>query len=106
MCAVMLDTKGLFECTVKRNAATPRSPSATAAAARPPAGAHRTSAGGTVGVGGPCPLTIEADQTVTLSADPAAEWTPEQPEARTHAHTRTRACRKSPRKRIARSITR
>jgi hypothetical protein len=58
MCAVMLDTKGTFEVTVRRNPATPR----------PGAGTG--------------PLRIEADQTVTLTADPAADWSADRPEVR------------------------
>jgi hypothetical protein len=71
MCAVMLDTKGPFEVTVRRNPATPRSPS------------HVHGGCGAAGNGLlVAPLAIEADQTVILSADHSAEWTAEQPEAR------------------------
>ena len=63
MCAVMLDTKGPFEVTVKRDPATPR----------PRSGGPDASPDDDV-AGGPAPLNISADQTVVLAGDDDAEW--------------------------------
>ena len=63
MCAVMLDTKGPYEVTVKRDPATPR----------PRGGGPDASPDDDV-AGGPAPLSIAADQTVVLAGDDGAEW--------------------------------
>ena len=63
MCSVMLDTKGPYEVTVRRDPATPR-----------PRGGGPDASPDDYAAGGPAPLSISADQTVVLAGDAEAEW--------------------------------
>ena len=70
MCAVMLDTKGPYEVTIKRDPATPR----------PRSGGPDASPDDITLQGGPAPLSIAADQTVVLAGDDDdGEWEAEHP---------------------------
>lgn len=69
MCAVMLDTKGPYEVTIKRDPATPR-----------PRSGGRDASPDDLVQGGPAPLRIAADQTVVLAGDDdSGEWEAENP---------------------------